>query len=259
MSADLQQIKDYISSADLSDLPRPIIEQDAASEAGEVFEKTKQQAQVVGAGILSFADGVDEETRKVVSASTLFAQLVTKKRSVAEDDPLSSFRVYFEVLQNIGWTVQDQQWNDYTASGNAGEVHEKILEVMTAALGPAPATLLILAATVKALKSMNPGSSWLQIFNRETQKARYPHFQVGVVEVTPDGKDVVLSLLACLVEADQTITQVLFFKYRQAHASFKAAASKATTDRASIASLHDEIRRKTREFQHSYVSSIRDL
>jgi len=259
MPANIQRMKEYVSSIDLTGLPRPIVTMDAASEAGEVFEKTKQQALVVGSGILSFADGVDEETRKAVSASTLFAQLVAKKRSVTEDDPLSSFRIYFEVLQNIGWTVQDQQGNDYTASGNAAEVHEKILEVMTAALAPAPTTLLILAATVKALKSMNPGSSWFQIFNRETQRARYPHFQVGIVEVTPDGKDVVLSLLACLVEANQTITQVLLFKYRQAHATFKASASKVSINRDSLADLHAEILAKTRAFQHAYLSAIQDL
>jgi hypothetical protein len=49
--------KSFIKSFDLSGTPRGILAQDAATEAGEVFDKAKAQAQVLGSGVFSFAQG----------------------------------------------------------------------------------------------------------------------------------------------------------------------------------------------------------
>ncbi len=258
MPFDLERQREYIDSLELPARPRHIVLQDADSDAGEVFEKAREQARVVGSGVFSFAKGVDEEVRTAISDSALLAQLVANKRADSETDPLGWFKIYAGVLENVGWALQDKTWDDYTSAGNSAEVHEKIIEVMTAALGPSPATLLILAATVKALKSMDPKSSWLRIFSRESQKARIARFQVGLVE-TGEHDDVFVSLLACLVQADQTITQVLLFKYREAHATFKARASKVSINHRSLLELHPKIVEKTRDFQNSFLSSIEDL
>src|SRR5262249_9410203 len=158
------------------------------------------------------------------------AQLVANKKFDASQQPLEWFKAYSDVLQNVGWTVQEGGWADYTAKGTAVEVHEKILEVMTAVLGPSAAALTVITATINALKGMNPSSSWLTIFSREAQKAKIARFQIGLVE-KEEGSDVFVSLLACLIEAKNTITQVLFFKFKNAEASFKADSSKVSINR----------------------------
>src|SRR5262249_29731066 len=146
---------------------RGIISQSAATEAGAIFEQAKTQAQVVGSALFSFAQGVDIDVREAISDSALLAQLVANKRASAEKAPLEWFAEYAKVLQNVGWTLQDRGWTDYTTEGKAVEVHEKIIEVMAVVLGPAPAALAILTATVHALKGLKPDSSWLTIFSRE--------------------------------------------------------------------------------------------
>ena len=230
----------------------------AATEAGEVFEKAKIQAQVVGSGLFSFAQGVDAEVREAISDSALLAQLVANKKFSAEQAPLEWFRAYAEVLQNVGWTLQEGGWTDYTARGNAAEVHEKVIEVLTVALGPAPAALAVVIASWNALKGMQPDSSWLTIFSREAQKAKVARFQIGLVEKEEAG-DVFVSLIACLIEAQNTITQVLFFKFKDARASFRANNAKASINRASLIDLGPTIRGKIRAYQVDYLSSIVDL
>lgn len=254
----LEEQRQYIASLDLSGIPRPIVEMDAATEAGEVFNKAKEQAQVVGSGVFSFAKGVDEEVRKAISDSALLAQLVADKRANSEEDPLAWFKIYCDVLKNTGWVLQEKTFDDYTSTGNAAEVHDKIMEVMTAALAPSPATLLILAATMKALKGMDANSSWMRIWSREAQKAQIGRFQIGLAETDPHG-EVFVSMLACLMEAQQTITQILFFKWRDAQATFKARASKVSINRGSIRDLNSQIVAKTRAYQNSFLSSIQDL
>lgn len=162
------------------------------------------------------------------------------------------------MLQNVGWTLQEQGFVDYTTHGTAAEVHEKILEVATAALAPSAAALAIITASVNALKGMAPNSSWLTIFNRESKKASIARFQVGLVSTDEKG-DVFVSLLACLIEANSDITQVLFFKFRNAKARFRANGAKVSVNRASIDGLGDAIRAKTRAYQQDYLSGILDL
>jgi hypothetical protein len=256
--ADIAKAREYVKAVDLAGTPRDIGALDIAAETGEAFDQTKKQAQVVGSGLFSFAEGVGADVREAISDSALLAQLVANKRVTFEQDPITWFRTYAEVLENVGWTLQEGGWSDYTSRGTSGEVHEKIVDVLTIALGPAPAALAIVVAAVGALKAMKPDSSWIKIFSRESQKAKLARFQIGLVE-KEDAGQVFVSLLACLIEAKTTITQVLFFKFKDAQAAFKANGSKVSINRASLAELGPTIRKKIKAYQADYLSSIVDI
>jgi hypothetical protein len=258
MDEQIETIRDYVRGLDLKGTPRGIIHQSAAEEAGEVFDKAKNQAQVIGSGVFSFVTGVTPEVREAISDSALLAQLVANKRVDVEKEPLEWFKTYFDVLQNLGWTLQEGGWDDYSSGGIAGEVHEKIVEIMAAVLAPAPAALAIITSTVKALKAMKPGSSWITIFSRETQKAKIARFQVGLVE-KEEGSDVFISLLMCLIEADKTITQVLVFKFKQERASFRANSRKVSVNRTALVGGAPGVRAKIKAYQADYLSSITDI
>jgi hypothetical protein len=258
MPMDINQARNFVKSINLSGTPRGILQQDAATEAGEIFDKSKTQAQVVGAGVFSFAQGVTAEVREAISDSALLAQLVANKKASAKEAPLDWFAAYSDVLQNVGWTLQETALTDYTAKGTALEVHEKILEVLTVALGPSPAALAIITATINALKNMKTDSPWITIFNRESQKAKMARFQIGLVE-KEENSDVFVSLLACLIEAHDNITQVLFFKFKDAKATFRATSAKVSVNRLSLTDLGPSIRNKIRAYQTDYLSSIKDL
>jgi len=258
MTFDTGRATEFIKSIDLSGTPRGILQQDAATEAGEVFDKAKSQAQVVGSGVFSFAQGVTTEVREAISDSALLAQLVANKQVSADEKPLDWFAAYSKVLQNVGWTLQEGGWTDYTAKGTAVEVNEKIIEVMTVALGPAPAALAIVTATITALKAMNAGSPWITIFSRESQKAKIARFQIGLVE-REETSDVFVSLLACLIEAHNNITQVLFFRFKDAGACFRANSSKVSINRQAVTQLGLSIRSKILAYQTDYLSTILNI
>ena len=260
MALDLTQQRNYIQTLDLPQRPLSLSTMGPTTESitNTVFDQAKEQAQVVGSGVFSFAVGVDDEVRAAISDSSLLAQLVANKKVNSEKDPIGWFKAYSEVLENVGWVLQDKSWDDYTSSGIAAEVHQKIIEVMTAALAPSPATLLILAATVRALQAQDPTSSWMKIFSRETQKARMAKFQIGLVE-KGERDDLFVSLIACVVESKIDITHVLFFNYRTAKATFEARTEKVSINRASLTALHDDVLARTRAYQRAFLSSIEDL
>lgn len=249
---------EYIRAIDLSGTPRRITEQAPEADAGEVFDQAKNQAQIVGSGIFSFAKGVDSSVREAISDSSMLAQLVANKKVNAGKKPLEWFSEYTTVLQNVGWVLQDSQWTDYSTSGTAAKVGAKVIEIVTAALSPAAGALSIIKSVIDVLTAMQPGSSWLTLFSRESQFARVAKFQIGLVENGPED-DVFVSLVACVVEAKSDITQVLVFKFRQANATFKANSNKVSINRTSLAELGPAIRMKIRAYQADYLSSIADI
>ena len=260
MPFQLSVAKAFVDSVNLAGIPRGILSQSAATEASAVFDQAKTQAQVVGSGVFSFSQGVDAMVRESISDSALLAQLVANQHVDFEKKPREWFKTYADVLQNVGWTLQEGSWTTYPASGTGVEVNEKLIEVMTAILAPATGALSIITSTINALKAMSPDSSWITIFSRELQKANIARFQVGLVEKDPAGDvDVFVSLMACVVEAKNTITQVLFFKFKGAEAVFSAYSSKVSINRAALTDLGPAIRSKIRAYQADYLSSITDL
>jgi hypothetical protein len=258
MPFELSVAEAFVKSVSLAGTPRNIVSQSAATEASAVFDQAKTQAQVVGSGVFSFAQGVDAMVRESISDSALLAQLVANKHIDFEKKPHEWFKAYANVLENVGWTLQEGSWTTYPASGTGVEVNEKIIEVMTAVLAPAAGALSIITSTINALKAMNADSSWITIFSRESQKAKIARFQVGLVEKDPAG-DVFVSLIACVVEASNTITQVLFFKFKESEAVFSAYSSKVSINRAALTDLSHMIRTKIRAYQTDYLSSIKDI
>jgi hypothetical protein len=248
----------YLAAVDLSNTPREIVAQDAATEPNAaVFDQARTQAQVIGAGVFSFAPAVTVPVREAVSDSMLLAQLVANKQSSTEADPLRWFGSCTDVLTNLGWTLAAGGWTDYTSQGTATDVHHEILAVLTAVLGPMPTALAIVTASVGALKATNPQSSWIRIFSRESQHARIARFQLGCVE--QDAGTIAVSLVACLIEATSSITQVLLFKFREDRASFRASSPRLSTTISSLVELHPRIQAKVRDYQSSYLSSIANL
>lgn len=257
--------EDYIESLDLRGTPRSFVNQGPSlvkQGAGfdpdaPVFDQARAQAQLVGSGIFSFAPGVDVATRQAISDALLLAQLVANKHGNVVDQPVEWFSAYAKVLQGLGWITTDSGWTDYTSDGVAADVHHEILAVLAAVLGPAPAALAIITASVEALNAMDPASPWIRIFSRESQIAKLARLQLGVVETS--GDTVSMSMLACLIEASSSITQVLVFKFREAKASFTANHTRVSTSGVALLKLHPKIRAKVDAYQDAYLSSIVDL
>jgi hypothetical protein len=258
MTRDTKKARQFIQAIDLSGTSRRILPLGVGDETGAVFDQTKAQAQISGSALFSFAQGVTAEVREAISQSALLAQLVANKEFPSDQMPLDWFRAYGEVLQNLGWTLQDRSWTDYTAQGNAVEVHQKIIEVLTIALGPAPAALAVVTATISALSAMNSNSPWITLFEREAKITKIARFQIGLVDRDANG-DIFVSLFAFLIQAQDKITQLLFFKYRSANATFQANAMKVSIDRTMVTELGPSIRGKIRIFQADYLSNILDL
>src|SRR4051812_23253510 len=96
----------YVDDIDLYGTPRGLVRRAATRDLDApsvVFDAARQQAQVVGSGLFSFAQGVTPATREAISDSALLAQLVANKKASVEQDPVGWYREYLDVLTHVGW------------------------------------------------------------------------------------------------------------------------------------------------------------
>jgi hypothetical protein len=232
-----------------------------AKSAGTVelnFEQAKNQAVVAGSDIVSFVKGVIPERREDIVNCSLLAQLAAKKQASDPSKIYDWYDAYFEVLTNIGWAVQERGFATYAEASKNFQAHEAVMKVAASLLGPAAPALAVVQATLDALKSMSTDSPWLTLFNRESQSANTARFQVTLAE-PGEADQFLVSLMAFGIEAQATLTQVLFFKFKSSEASLKHYSGKVTINTHVLTKVRDLIKEKIAAHAFDFIKALPDL
>jgi len=251
------QARAYVEDLDLP-VPRPALLGPNDAPLDFAFKTARDQAAVVGSGVVAFVNGITEQQRSDIVNATLLAQLATKKK-VKEPVDLGGvvawYDNYFEVLSNVGFVVQDRGFAEYSEAAKGFEIHEAILEVAKVALGAAPTALALVTKTLESLKSMDAESPWITLFHRESRSAKTARFQVTLVEPDASG-GLLIQLMAFGLEATATVTQVLFFKFKKNEARLQHHSGKVTINSLVLESVRQSIAAKIVEHSKGFVAGL---
>jgi hypothetical protein len=231
---------------------------ESANPVKVALSQAKDQATVVGSDVISFMSGVTAEQRQDLINSVLLAQLVAKVQVPDSTKIYDWYNAYFEVLKQIGWVVQTEQFATYRASSAGFQAHEAIIALATTLLGPGTGALALVKVTLDSLKNMDANSPWMTIFNRESQSGRTARFQVTVAEPGDKGGFFV-TLMAFGLEAHSTLTQILFFKIHASEDVLKHFQGKVSVNAKILVGVRDEIEKKLAEHVAAYVRTLPDL
>lgn len=248
----ISRARGYVADADIG--PEPARRRDGAT-VDLALQSGKQQAAVVGSEIVSFGSAVDSPWRQDLVNSSLLAQLVAKKQVPDPTRIFDWYGVYFDTLKQLGWAVQDEAFAVYVESSRNFEAHQAILKVATALLGPATTSLALVTTTLEALQSMNSDTPWLTLFERETQATRASRFQVSVVEQAPGG-ELSVSLLAFGLEAESSLTQVLFFKSLASQVTLRHCSGRVAIATDVLAGVREPLKEKVVGFSRDFVKTL---
>jgi hypothetical protein len=231
-------------------------------EAGPQFETVSrpswtdaQEAVAVGSQLVEFAAGVPTDVRDAIADSVLLAQLAANKAAGQAQDVIRWYDMYVEVLQNIGWQLRDVEFRTHQVSDTNASLHKEIIPVLTALLGPHAAAASIVLSVLNGLQAMDKDSPWITVFDRASQQAHGAKLQVSYVQQGASG-DPEISLLAFGIRAEQTITQVLFFKFRAQNAELKQASGKMGVSITRLNSAKDLIAQRVTPFVTDYVAEL---
>ncbi len=255
-TADILGARQFVRTAAL---PAPLPPTARAKpQAAFDFDSAKEQAAVVGAEVIAFVKGVTPEQRSDVVNATLLAQLVAKKKVPAPmslQDVVAWYDQYFDALSQIGFLIQDKGFAEYVEKSDTFEAHEAILEVAAALLAGSPAALLVIKKTLEALQHMSDNSPWITLFNRESQSANTARFQVSLVDPDDDGR-FLISVIAFGLQAESTVTQVLFFKFPQNAVKLEHHSGKATINAEVLAAVRTDISAKLIPFARDFIAGL---
>lgn len=188
----------------------------------------KRELVAVGPQLAEFSDAVSAELRPLISNSMLLAQLAANKATGQAGTVFDWHKKYRDVLSNIGWQAHGSEEQVQEVSNKDLGVHKAIIPVLTAMLGPAVAATSLVISVLEGLQQMDESSPWIKLFDQSSQHATGAKFQISYVDADEHGEPAI-SLLAFSVQAERTITQVLFFKFSSQKAELRKSTSKLAT------------------------------
>ena len=246
----------FVLAARLPAATKPARRRDVVAPAtAATFAESQEQAAVVGSDLVAFTAGVPAARREDLCNATLLAQLSANRKVPDRSDVMAWFDAYFTALMNLGWSVQQTGFRDYTGDFDGLETHEAVRNVAAALLAPNPAALAVLAATLDAMQSMDKDSPWITIFNREHRDTKTTHFQIALADQLPNG-GLVMQLMAFSLEANAKLTQVLFFKLRKKRVKLLQNSGQAIVDVGVLASVRDALKKRLAERVTDFIATV---
>ncbi len=198
---------DYISSLKLA-IPSKAMEKLAVDQL--TFNEESQSAKVVAGSTVSFVTGVPKLKQGDVLNSTLLAQLAANYAYDRETQTEQWYQKYVEVLENVGWVITSFKFAHQKFTGTTVEMDKAALDILTAALSGNE--LVVLEATIKALKDSSEGSKAIKLFDSNGSSADGGNFQLATASSDPDG-NVQMSMGAFYFSAAEHHTRFLFWSW----------------------------------------------
>jgi hypothetical protein len=159
----------------------------------------------------------------------LFAQLAATKAVPA--GPFEAwYAKYTEVLGVTGWMTVGLETRIESFDASGLDVHKALIGVLTTALAPAAKMASILLAVLNGVEEMADTTPWITVFEKVSKRQTFNSFQLsyGTMEAgTP-----VVDLMCFSIDADTSMTQILFFKLGTNKTTLRQFGGKATADRS---------------------------
>jgi hypothetical protein len=256
---DPQRARSFLQDLVLPPPPRRR-ERGAGGEMSDTIAGASR-ALAVGSQFTEFASDVERSLRKDIINSFLVAQLAANallaevsQGPVADGAADLWYERYFLVLANSGWDVERAAEQSQDFAGSSAQVHQAILPILTAALGPAAATSTVVA-TLQSLAAASANRSWLTLFEKESRRASSNQFQVGYVRGAGGGPTRA-TLASFELDAQQSVTQVLFFRFADTRATLRYATSTLTLNEAVFRQVRDLVEERIRDHFAAFIASI---
>lgn len=243
----------YIEALDLPD-PGPRLE--SVSEAGIEFG---EQAEVitVGSQIAEFGTAIAPAQREVVSDCLLLAQLAANKAMASNPDMMAWYRKYVEVLQSIGWIANSMSFERRKVDESEGSINKVVIPLLTSLLGQGAAAASIVVSVLNSLQDMDKDSPWITLFDRASQHASGAKFQLGFIDTDEsDDEMITAKVVAFAINAERTITQVLFFKFSRQKAKLSSADGRFGISAAKLEEIRKSVQDRVMPFLIDNISRI---
>jgi hypothetical protein len=162
---------------------------------------------------------------------------------------------YNDTLQNTGWNLAEAEFQNQTIQNKNANVHEEIIPIITAMLGPQVAAVSMVVNVLRGLQNMNKDSPWITLFDRSSEHASGAKFQVSYVDLDAGGNPRIKAMYFGVL-AERSVTQVLFFKFAGQRAELRKASSTMSASVDLLNATKPKIASRVQEFIAEFVAKV---
>ena len=222
-----------------------------ASPAGDAYVKSASKLEAIAAAdgdqgfvdagsLVSFVDKIGKQDRYDVLNSTLLAQLAADYQFDRKKQTKEWFNYYVEVLSNVGWVLQNFQFEEYKTSGQTMQISSAIIEIIKGIVSGDE-----LDAVMRTFDSLKDSANepWWVVFSHESSgPSSTGNFQVLPCKVDSSGQ-VVMGMGCFYFTATATEERWLWFKYSTTSISMFRGTQVSTLNK----NVYDQVRQEVIE------------
>jgi hypothetical protein len=212
------------------------------------------QALTIGSQMAEFSNKVPQSVRPAISNGLLLGQLAANKATAGNADPIAWFDAFNGVMKKIGWQVTANELNEETVSNKNAALHKAIIPIVTAIFGPGAAASSIILTVLNGLDSMDQDAPWITVFQQNSNKVKAANF--GLSYVDGGDKGATLKTAYFTLQGAQSLTQVLFFKFKSSDATMKSGRCEMGLSEETIATSQDVLSQKVGPFIVDNIKNI---
>ncbi|GBE87243.1 hypothetical protein SCP_1004900 [Sparassis crispa] len=207
-------------------------------------------AAVNGGSVDTFVGGLSGLNKEDVLNSTLLAQLSANQ--AAGGDRIRWYNKYREVLENIGWVVQDFTFKELDNATAHGSVDQAIIAILKSYLSHT--ALADFKATIDAMKKPANNNA-NKLFEMNAWKGQESDFQLGVASASHD--DVQFRIGSFTYQAQGSQNDVLFFKFGHDHVKFMYSTQNMVLNLKVYEKVRAAVNQKLGSHVKSYIDGLK--
>lgn len=243
----IHRVREYVASLELADVPAP----EVARSPSEMTEGGEQSFVDQGS-LVSFIAGLGKQQKSDVLNSTLLAQLAANKKFNREEKPTEWYGVYREVLENVGWVIQQWAWDKTETQGVGFDMDKVVLKL----LGPLAFgnQLGIMIGAMQAMKALPDEDGRVTVWESNSHAERSGNFQIGLAA---DSGGIAVMAIGChYFSTSQVVKKVLWWRFTSDATTHYSSSQQINLDVDIYSQVRDAVSNKLGDNARKYVLEI---
>lgn len=208
-------------------------------------------AKVVAGSLVSFTSGLSGQQMDDVQNSTLLAQLAANEKFRDQKDAADWYKFYGEVLNKVGWIMQDLAFDEYKSHQASFKLSEVTLELLSALIGDDEELLTVVKSTLDSFAKSPEG---LTLFKANSASGRHGSFQVLPCTVT--NGQVSLASIFAYFEAKNVSENYFFFTYNSEDVTLYKEAQVLTLNEEVYKTVRQEVINKLGTSASDFIKNL---
>lgn len=211
------------------------------------------EAYMVGSEVTYIQKNTPARQKQDLLNSKLLAQLAANKEADKLSDAETWYKKYIEVLENIGYAINDFQFVDSSKSSLQLRVDKELIELIGAIL--TGNEIIGLKAAMDSLKSLEDENGKITLFNQNVTDEKGGKFQISAGKINADG-NLVVSMGAYYTHKHDDRGNFLWFNWGQLKIEIFAASQVMELDEEIYSSLRDKVIEKLGDHAQSFIHEL---